>query len=77
MNAVATTLRIPAGRTVINDTGLAGTWEFTLEFAPPADTASDRPSIFTALGELGLQLEASTALLDVLIVESIHRPTDN
>jgi uncharacterized protein (TIGR03435 family) len=73
------------GRVVIDRTGLAGYYEFTLEFAAPsgntvgvASAADDRPSIFTALPEqLGLRLQAQRAPVDVLVIERIERPTPN
>jgi uncharacterized protein (TIGR03435 family) len=78
LDVVASALRIPAGRHVMNETGLAGTWEVTLEFAPLRDTSGDRPNVFTALQEqLGLKLEPATAPLDVLVVDAISRPTPN
>jgi uncharacterized protein (TIGR03435 family) len=76
MDVVASALRIPAGRPVINETGLVGTWEVSLEFAPLRDTRADKPNVFTALQEqLGLKLEPATAPLDVLVIDHIERPT--
>jgi hypothetical protein len=44
--------------------------------APPAP--GDGPSIFAAVQEqLGLRLEAGRALLDVLVVDTIERPSPN
>jgi uncharacterized protein (TIGR03435 family) len=78
LDVVARALRIPAGRHVINDTGLPGTWDVTLEFSPLADTGGDKPNVFTALREqLGLQLEPTRGALDVLIIDAISRPTPN
>jgi uncharacterized protein (TIGR03435 family) len=78
MDIFARSLRIPSGRDVINDTGLSGVWEFSLEFAPPADTTGEKPDIFTALkDQLGLKLEAGTAALDVLVIDVVNRPTPN
>jgi uncharacterized protein (TIGR03435 family) len=77
MDALAKALRIPTGRTVINDTGITGPWEFDLQFATPEEPASDKPSVFTAVQEMGLRLESSRAPLQVLVVEMIHQPTDN
>lgn len=66
-------------RVVIDRTGLAGSWDFELTFAPPdiaAAAASDVPSLLTALQEqLGLKLDAMRGPTDVLIVERIERPT--
>jgi uncharacterized protein (TIGR03435 family) len=45
--------------------------------APPAD-ATPGPSIFTALQEkLGLRLEARKVPVEVIVIESAHRPSEN
>jgi uncharacterized protein (TIGR03435 family) len=66
------------GRLVEDDTGLTGTFDIDLRWAPggPAAADVDAPSIYTALPEqLGLRLEPRRALIDVLVVDSIDRPT--
>ena len=46
--------------------------------APNAITPGDEPALFTALQEqLGLKLNSQRATLDVLIIDSIDRPTEN
>lgn len=78
MDTLARSLRIPAGRDVVNQTGLDGFWEFALEFAPAGDTTGEKPSVFTALrDELDLKLESGTAALDVLVIDSVAHPTAN
>ena len=78
MDLIAAALRIPAGRDVVNGTGLRGLWEASLEFAPPDDRLGDKPSVFTAVQEqLGLKLESSTASLDVIVIDAIERPSAN
>ena len=65
-----------AGRPVVDRTGLSGTYDIELQWAPTAD--ADGVSIFTAIQEqLGLRLETSTAPLDVVVIESADRPTEN
>jgi uncharacterized protein (TIGR03435 family) len=75
-------IRNPAGRLIIDRTGLAGFYEFSLEWAPagpaPAPDAppDTRPNIFTALQEqLGLKLEPSTTPVQVVVIDHIERPT--
>jgi uncharacterized protein (TIGR03435 family) len=80
-------LEAPAGRPVIDRTGLTGSFDLDLrwafEFPPgalingqPAPAATDGPSIFTAVREqLGLKLEASRADVPVLVIDSVSRPT--
>jgi bla regulator protein blaR1 len=78
-------------RPVVDRTGLAGRYDFTLtwtpdetQFAsmgvkvppPPADAAA--PSLFTAIQEqLGLKFEPSRAPVDVMVIDSIDRPSPN
>jgi uncharacterized protein (TIGR03435 family) len=75
-------------RLIVDRTGLEGAYHVTLKFTPdnippvsipglpPVDP--NGPSIFTALQEqLGLKLEASNAMVPVLVVDSASRPTPN
>ncbi len=69
-------------RPVVNRTGLTGMFDVHLEFFPPESAAADTPgagaSIFTAIEEqLGLKLEATKGPYNVLVVDSIERPTEN
>ena len=85
----STMLTGPAGRIVVDRTGLTGAYDFDLEFAmdaapgaapaPDAATAvSDRPSLFTAIEEqLGLKLQATRAPIAVTVIDRVMPPTDN
>jgi uncharacterized protein (TIGR03435 family) len=78
-------------RLIVDRTGLEGRYNVTLRFTPdnipPPSPISlpgipnidpNGPSIFTALQEqLGLKLEASSGMVDVLVVDSAARPTPN
>jgi uncharacterized protein (TIGR03435 family) len=77
-------------RSVVDRTGLTGTFDFTLEFAPEvgpgyqpgstaeASDASGVPRIFSALQEqLGLKLEPQKAPLDVLVIDHVEEPSPN
>jgi uncharacterized protein (TIGR03435 family) len=85
-------LTAPAGRLVVDRTGLAGAYDFELEFAldpaPGAASApaaagaatgvADRPGLFTALEEqLGLKLQPARAPIDVTVIDRVTQPTDN
>jgi uncharacterized protein (TIGR03435 family) len=61
------------GRGVIDQTGLAGKYDFELKWGDP-----DGPSIFTALQEqLGLHLESGKGPVEVLVIDRAARPSKN
>jgi uncharacterized protein (TIGR03435 family) len=66
-------------RQVIDKTGITGTFDVHLEWAPD-DAAADGtlPSLFTALQEeLGLKLDSARGPVEVLVIDHIDRPTAN
>ena len=74
----------PTQRMVVDRTGLAGSWDFDLQFVPrnrgvdasPADP--DLPDFFTAVQEqLGLKLESTKGPVEVLVIDSVERPTED
>jgi uncharacterized protein (TIGR03435 family) len=73
------------GRTIIDQTGLTGNYDFTLRWAPDNGVsatdgaqADALPSIFTALQEqLGLKLESTKAPASVLVIDHLERPSQN
>ena len=87
MAQVAQRLAPFVNRPVIDRTGLGGEFDFELTYTPerpailitgPLPVTSDGPSIFTALREqLGLALEPQRAPLEVLVVDSAERPSEN
>ena len=71
-------------RVVVDRTGLDGRYDIVLKWSPepsagagaPSPAAQDRPGLITALQEqLGLKLESTRAPLEVLVVDSVERPT--
>ncbi len=69
-------------RPVIDRTGLSGSYKLRIEATPqPRMSANPQDgdlSIFTAVQEqLGLKLEPSTAMADILVVDSFQPPTEN
>jgi uncharacterized protein (TIGR03435 family) len=72
------------GRPVVDRTSLSGEFDFDLAttFAPPSATAPPAdnapPSVFVALQEqLGLKLEPTKAVVNVLVVDAAEHPTEN
>jgi uncharacterized protein (TIGR03435 family) len=65
-----------AGRPIIDKTGLDGYYEFSLRYTNQPTPAGDTPSLFTALEEqLGLKLVPERASMQVLVIDSVERPT--
>jgi uncharacterized protein (TIGR03435 family) len=74
--------RLQLGRSVINKTGLTGSYDVHLKWGaePLASTPEDQsaPSIFTALREqLGLRMEAAKGPVEVLVIDRAERPSEN
>lgn len=69
-------------RPVIDRTGVAGRFDFHLEFSPgelsSAAPDSTAPSIFTAVqDQLGLRLEPARGSVPVLVIDRLERPSAN
>ncbi len=92
MSAFVNMLAQQLGRPVIDKTDLKDNYDIKLEWtpdestraighvagveAPPADSSG--PSIFTAVQEqLGLRLEAARGPVDVLVIDSVEKPSGN
>ena len=75
------------GRMVVNQTGLMGTYDFTLRVGreQPATAAGeatplqdDAPPLFTALQQqLGLRLMPTKGPVEVIVIDHIERPSPN
>ena len=81
MDQLITLLNRMTDRPVIDKTGIAYRFDLKLHFAPESATgpsATDEASLFTALQEqAGLRLEAATEAVDVLVIDSARRPSEN
>lgn len=71
-------------RPVVDRTAITGTYEFRLVFDPRRDlisTLGTEPtgqSVFTALQQqLGLKLESAKAPADILVIDSVEKPSEN
>lgn len=76
---IAGVLAHRAGQTVVDQTGLTGTYDFKLSFAPLEDANSSLPNFFTAVQEqLGLKLESQKVPVDFLVIDHVEKiPTEN
>lgn len=70
---------------VVDQTGLDGFYDFTLELPAPAPLltpgpapAADGPDLFTAIRQqLGLKLESRKTPVEVFVIDHVERPTNN
>ncbi len=81
--------RVDLGRPVIDATGLAGNFDFLLEFTPesrgptppgvnvtPID--QDGPTFEEALrDQLGLKMESRKSLMDIVVVDHVEHSSEN
>jgi len=78
VSILATNLGNQLRRIVIDKTGLKGAYDWKLEWNPDPSPDSILPSLFTAVQEqLGLKLEAQKGPMQVLVIDSAERPSDN
>ena len=76
LSTFASGLSNSLGRAVVDRTGLMGNWAFDLTYAPEPSPDSDVPGLFTAIQEeLGLKLEATKGPVEVLVIDTVSRPT--
>ena len=84
MLQLARVLEEPLGNSVADHTGLTGNFDFDVQWArvarpgvEPGDVSvEDRAAIFTALREqLGLKLEPTREVTEVIVVDSVQRPS--
>ncbi|MBZ5609399.1 MAG: TIGR03435 family protein [Acidobacteriia bacterium] len=79
-------------RPVLDQTGISGRYDFTLNWTPdefqfpglagklppPADNADAPPDLYTAIQQqLGLKLETTKAPTEVLVIDSVEKPSEN
>jgi uncharacterized protein (TIGR03435 family) len=75
-------LSFPTQSTVVDETGLAGSFDIELEWLPDTDSSpggdasAGAVSIFTAVQEqLGLKLEPHEGPVDVIVIDHAEKPT--
>jgi len=81
MANLAQTIGLIVDRPVLDRTGITGEFSFEAKYATVDNNAfgnTSSPSIFTALQEqLGLKLEATKAPLEVFVIDSAEKPSEN
>jgi len=72
------------GRTIVDKTGLKGTWDFQLTWRPAQlagvdnDQAPDQPPLLEAIQQqLGLKLVESKGPIQTIVIDHIERPSAN
>ena len=70
-------LEAQLGYPIINETGLTGKYDLALKYVRDDSPGSDGPSVFAALADLGLKLEARQAPVEVFVIDSAERPREN
>jgi uncharacterized protein (TIGR03435 family) len=74
LKMLAAMLAGPAGRPVVDKTGIEGNFDVKLDYAPEGIADSSLPSIFTALQEqLGLKLVPQKVPVETLVVDRAEK----
>jgi len=86
MATIAMGLRYELEQPVLDRTGIAGHYDLKLRFdeansdlvdKAAAPVATPMGSVFTALHEVGLKLEAGKIPIEVIVIDSAERPSEN
>jgi uncharacterized protein (TIGR03435 family) len=79
MDMLAGALRRPAHANVVNETGIKGSYDVKLNYAPEDEPNSNLPTLFTALREqLGLQLVSRKSPMEMVVVDRVEKvPAEN
>lgn len=88
VSSLASGLSRSLGRPVIDQTNLEGRFDYKLEYSPGVGSAGgdpglqasgdSGPSIFAALQEqLGLRLESQKGPVEIIVIDSIEKPSGN
>ncbi len=78
MTDIAVALRRQAGRPVEDHTGVKGSFDFQIEWAPQETQDSADPSFSTVLKEqLGLKLQPAKGTIEMIVIDQIAHPSAN
>jgi uncharacterized protein (TIGR03435 family) len=89
MRNLARALRAELGVPVVDETKIVGNYDFKLQFEEGNRDLEEKPdgprvggmpaagSVFTALKEVGLRLESGKLPIEVLVIDSAEKPSEN
>ena len=84
LGRLATGLRLELGKPVVDETKIEGKYDLRLRFddseamgTGPGAAPTGVGSVFSALHEIGLKLEAQKVPIDVLVIDGAERPSEN
>jgi uncharacterized protein (TIGR03435 family) len=78
MAMLANALSRHLSQSVVDQTGLQGDFDISMNWSPDAAPDAEGPSIYTALQEqLGLRLESKKGAMEVIVIERVERPSEN
>lgn len=82
LQSLAAALTAQMGEPVVDETGLAGTYDFVLQYRGRGPDANDDPSVWPPLltavpDQLGLKMQPTKGEKQVLVIDHIERPSPN
>jgi uncharacterized protein (TIGR03435 family) len=65
-------------RPLLDESGLAGRYDFTLQWTPDSPSGAPGPSLSSALEQqLGLKLDARIAPVEFLVIDNVEKLAEN
>jgi len=77
MKQLAATLSGYIGDKVGDATDLSGLFDFSLDFTLDESPSAEGPTVFEAVQQLGLRLEAHKGPVEVIVIDHVEKPTAN
>jgi len=81
VSKLLTLMQGQSDRIILDKTEFTALFDINLEFSQPAAISqpgeSGFPSLFTAIQDVGMKLESAKAPVEVLVIESVHKPSEN
>lgn len=81
LDQLANHLSNQAGRPVLNQTGLTGTYDLTLDWTPgggnPGEPAANASEIDAVQEQLGLKLESRKAPIETFVIDHAEKPSED